>query len=116
MDMATATMKLTDNRGAAPLFETSLPAEAVLADSETSVGVAPFVKVLPHVEARELEADWGSKPEKSVCIMLKLCLTQSEHVTLCGKGVLPEMKPVIIFTTVVMLMVPTETWTSVNRS
>jgi len=114
VDIAMATIELTENRDAAPLFEMSVPGEAVLADSEISVGVAPFVKALPHVEARALEADPGSKP--AVCIMLKLCLTQSEQVTLCGRWLLPEMKPVIIPTIVDMSMMPTEVWTSVNSS
>jgi len=113
VDTTTATKELTENRDVAPLLEADMP---VLADSEMSVGVAPFVKALPHVEDRSLEAEAGSKLGKSVCTMLNPCLTQLEQVTFCGKLELPVMKSGMIRMMVDRLMVPTEAWMSVRSS
>jgi hypothetical protein len=44
VDTATATTELMEKRDAAPLFDAAEPAEAVLADSEMSVGVAPSAR------------------------------------------------------------------------
>jgi len=59
VDTATATMELVEKE-AALLVDAAEPAEAVLADSEMSDGVAPSVKLLPHVELKLLEL--GIKP------------------------------------------------------
>jgi hypothetical protein len=114
VDTTTATKELTENRDVAPLLEADVP--PVLADSEMSVGVAPFVKALPHVEDRSLETDDGIKPGKSVCTMLSPCLTQLEQVTFCGRLELPETKSETIRMMVVRLMVPAEAWMSVRSS
>jgi len=70
VDTATPTMELTENKGAAPLFEAFDPADAVLADSEMSVGVAPLMNAVPHVELMALEVDPLSKAGKSWFMML----------------------------------------------
>jgi len=70
VDTAAPMTELTENRGIAPFFLEADPADAVLADSDISVGVAPSMNELPHVELKPLETCEGIAPGKSLFTML----------------------------------------------
>jgi len=70
VDTATAVIELTENVDMALLCEASEPAEAVLADSDISEGVAPSMKDAPHVELKALETSEGIVPGKSLFTIL----------------------------------------------